>query len=126
MITFSYDEKHNIANLSRVDPALIISKQVGKSDMVCICNKKKPALCVSVVVIEDDHTATTKTIGDDSVIKFITATPLTQEFERFAAVLCMTHGVESARCQLLDNILTFSTRSGKSLVLFQIIFSLEL
>src|ERR1700749_1622508 len=115
LITFDHSEKHNVLNLSRVDPALIISKKVGKYDMVCIRNKKKPVLCVSVVAIQDDYTATPKTIGEENILKFITATPLTQEFERFAAVLCMTHGVETARCQLLDNLLTFSTRSGELL-----------
>ena len=41
-ITFDHSEKHNVLNFSRVDPALIISKKVGKYDMVCIRNKKKP------------------------------------------------------------------------------------
>lgn len=114
LITFNYDEIHNVVNLSRVDPAQLISKKIGKSDMVCIRNKSKPALCVSVVAIEDDHTATAKHFGE-SIMKFVTATPLTQEYERFAAVLCMTYGVETARCQLLDNLITFSTRSGEFL-----------
>jgi hypothetical protein len=107
------DREKNVINLSRIDPFQLASREVGDrgSRMVFIRDRKRPALCISLIVVGEDHTETPKVSGD-TYSKFITGTPLMLEFERMVAVLCMIHNVDSLRDQIVDNELTFSTRMG--------------
>ena len=119
LATFVMDREKNVVNLSRIDPFQLTSREVGDrgSRMVYIRDRKRPALCVSLIVVGEDHTETPKVSGD-TYSKFITGTPLMLEFERMVAVLCMVHDVDSLRAQIVDNELTFSTRMGTSSYLY--------
>jgi hypothetical protein len=113
------DREKNVINLSRIDPFQLTSREVGDrgSHMVFIRDRKRPALCLSLIVVGEDHTETPKVSGD-TYSKFITGTPLMLEFERMVAVLCMIHDVDSLQAQIVDNELTFSTRMGTSHYLY--------
>ena len=119
LATFVMDREKNVVNLSRIDPFQLTSREVGDrgSRMVYIRDRKRPALCVSLIVVGEDHTETPKVSGE-TYSKFITGTPLMLEFERMVAVLCMVHDVDSLRAQIVENELTFSTRMGTSYHLY--------
>ena len=127
LLAFSYDRAGNIANLSRIDPALLGVKDANsftKNSLYLHGISSAPLLCFSIVLITCDNHEHGRTIGSDPkewVIKDVAGVLLTMELERFVAVLGLAYELpyvpdNSARREqdllhfsMVDNAFSFTT-----------------
>jgi hypothetical protein len=96
LVSFSYDKAGNIANLSRINPALLGVKDTNYSkNLLHLHGKSEPLLCLSVVLVTSDNHQRGRSLGSDKewVIKDIAGVLLAMELERFVAVLGLAYGL---------------------------------
>ena len=97
LIAFSYDKTGNIANLSRIDPALLgvkDSNSFTKNVLYLHGNSSEPLLCFSIVLVTCDNHQRGRSLGSEPkewVLKDIAGVLLTMELERFVAVLGLAY-----------------------------------
>lgn len=121
LITFSHDKSTNVINLSRVDPTMLIYKKSMAASAsstyksVYIRDQRDPALCYALICVDEDYTKAVKSNGGPYESKIVTGTPLSLEYERKVALLCLVmDNVPFIRTQISDNRWTFSTRPAKA------------
>ena len=126
MVCFNYDKTGNIANLSRVDPALLGVKDANSytKNMLYLQGESSPLLCFSIILVTGDHHERGRTLGSEPkewFLKDIAGVLLSMELERFIAVLGLAYRLpyipnDNARQEkdllhltLMDNAFSFST-----------------
>jgi len=127
LVAFSYDKTGNIANLSRIDLALLGVKDASsytKNLLHLHGISSAPLLCFSVILVTQDNHEHGRTLGSDPkewVIKDIAGVLLTMELERFIAVLGLAYELpyvpdDSTRREqdllhltMIDNAFSFTT-----------------
>ena len=107
--------KSNVINLSRFDPQRLTIKSLkgAKSDKyryICYDKQDSPALCVTVGVVMEDRSKELVRNAAGIGSKFVAATPLTYEYERWVATIAMVLGGRTFKSQITENKLVFSTR----------------
>ena len=139
LLAFSHDRAGNIANLSRIDPALLGVKDANaftKNSLYLHGISSAPLLCFSIILVTCDNHELGRTIGSDPkewVITDVAGVLLTMELERFVAVLGLAYELpyvpdDSARREqdllhfsMVDNAFSFTTslalKSGECKVL---------
>lgn len=96
LITFSHDRRGNIANLSRIDPALLGVKDTNsfaKNVLYLHGNTSDPVLCFSLVLVMSDNHDEGRSLGSEKewVLKDIAGVLHVMELERFVAVLGLAY-----------------------------------
>jgi len=126
LVCFDHDKTGNIANLSRVDPALLGIKDANSytKNMLYLQGESSPLLCFSVILVMGDHHERGRTLGSEPkewFLKDIAGVFLSMELERFIAVLGLAYRLpyvpnDRARQEkdllhltLVDNAFSFST-----------------
>ncbi len=127
LIAFSHDKTGNIANLSRIDPALLGVKDASsytKNVLYLHGISSAPLLCFSLILVTRDNHEHGRTLGSEPkewVIKDVAGVLLTMELERFIAVLGLAYELpyvpdDSARRErdllhltMIDNAFSFTT-----------------
>lgn len=114
LISFDGDVKLNLVNLSRFDPVALVFKapfgvKNDKFKYVTHIGQTKPALCFTVGILVDDFSK--EKVGNAGGIssKFVTAIPLSYEYERWVACTAMVLNARAFKSQITDNKLVFST-----------------
>jgi len=127
LIAFSHDKTGNIANLSRIDPALLGVKDASsytKNVLYLHSISSALVLCFSLILVTRDNHEHGRTLGSEPkewVIKDVAGVLLTMELERFIAVLGLAYELpyvpdDSARRErdllhltMIDNAFSFTT-----------------
>ena len=127
LIAFSHDKTGNIANLSRIDPALLGVKDASsytKNVLYLHGISSAPLLCFSFVLVTRDNHEHGRTLGSDPkewVIKDVAGVLLAMELERFIAVLGLAYELpyipDDSACReqdllhltMFDNAFCFTT-----------------
>ena len=95
LIAFSHDKAGNIANLSRIDPALLSVKDANtfSKNVLYLHGKSDPLLCFSLVLVMSDNHEHGRTLGSEKewVLKDIAGVLLTMELERLISVLGLAY-----------------------------------
>jgi hypothetical protein len=95
LIAFSHDKAGNIANLSRIDPALLGVKDANSfsKNVLYLHGKSDPLLCFSLVLVTGDNHEHGRALGSDKewVLKDIAGVLLTMELERFVSVVGLSY-----------------------------------
>ncbi|KAH7905440.1 hypothetical protein BJ138DRAFT_1118470 [Hygrophoropsis aurantiaca] len=105
-------KSHDVfVNLSRIDPALLTTKAIGKNSYVSFAQSlgSQLAMCLSVIVVVEScigHPGRTPSGGGR---KEITGYFLAQEFERFAGVAGAVFGHQHFWTQTNDSAFNFGT-----------------
>ena len=115
LVSFAGDIKSNVVNLSRADPKSLELRGLKglpheKYQYIFHPKAKQPALCLMVGLIVDDKSKVLVANSAGIGSKFVSAIPLTYEYERFVASTAMVLGATSFKSQLTGNKLVFSTR----------------
>ncbi|KAH7906136.1 hypothetical protein BJ138DRAFT_1117846 [Hygrophoropsis aurantiaca] len=107
----SFKSHEIFVNLSRVDPAALTTKQIGKNKYVSFAlgNGAQMAMCVSVIVVVESFVGLPGKTPGGGPKKEITGYFLTQEFERFAAVAGAVFGHQRFWTHMVDNAFKFGT-----------------
>ncbi|KAH7905813.1 hypothetical protein BJ138DRAFT_1118140 [Hygrophoropsis aurantiaca] len=103
---------HDIfVNLSRVDPAILTSKLIGKAWYVSFALglASQLAMCVSVVVINECYIGLPARHAGGTVRKEITGYFITQEFERFAGAAGAVYNIDQFSIFAADDAFKFGT-----------------
>jgi hypothetical protein len=92
LIIFDYEKVGNLGNLSRIDPALLGVKDIGKNvkDSIHLFGQSaEPLLCFSVVLVIGDNHENGLGFGSDSgwVVKSVPGVLLSMELEHLVALL---------------------------------------
>lgn len=127
LVAFSHDKAGNIANLSRIDPALLGVKDANsftKNVLYLHGNLSEPLLCFSLVLVTCDNHEHGRALGSDPkewVLKDIAGVLLTMELERFIAVLGLSYElpylpddnvrreIDLLHFAMVDNAFSFTT-----------------
>jgi hypothetical protein len=118
LITYPGSASRNVANLSRIDPRLLLlSDPTGKwrTQYVVFKNNRKPAICFTIGLAVDDSTRSPLSFnskGETMFQKSISIVPITLEIDRHISTLCLVSNVEEYWCQFNDNALKFATVPG--------------
>lgn len=109
----------NVVNLSRVDPIQLelcgLNREKDeKYKYIFYRGEVKPALCFCLAVIMEDFSKQLVSNGSGVASKFVSAIPLTFEYERMVAATSVVIGARTFRSQITDNELVFSTRPDTS------------
>jgi len=99
LISFTHDKAGNIANLSRIDPAVLGVKDLSSSGynknfLFLHGNSQDPLLCFSLVLVTADNHQHARTLGSDPngyVIKDVAGVLPTLELERLVSVLGLAY-----------------------------------
>lgn len=96
LIAFSHDKAGNMANLSRIDPALLGVKDANSfvKNVLYLHGGSEPLLCFSLILVTCDNHEYGRALGSDPkewIIKDIAGVLLTMELERFVAVLGLAY-----------------------------------
>jgi hypothetical protein len=138
LISFSHDKAGNIANLSRIDPALLGVKDANtfSKNVLYLHGKSDPLLCFSFVLVTCDNHERGRTLGSEKewVIKDIAGVLLTMELERFVSVIGLAYQLQyvpedNLRTEshllhfpMVDNAFSFTTgmmqKNGERLLYF--------
>jgi hypothetical protein len=118
LITYVGNANRNIANLSRINPALLLlSSPFGKwkTQFVVYKNNRKPALCFTIGLAVNDSIRTPLSFnskGETLWQKSISIVPITMEIERLISTICTILNIEEYWAQFDDNALKFVTVPG--------------
>lgn len=142
LVAFDHDKAGNIANLSRIDPALLGVKDSNSfaKNVLYLHGNSEPLLCFSLVIVTSDNHEHGRSLGSDPkewVLKDIAGVLLTMELERFVSVLGLAYQLpyvpdDSARRKtdllhfaMIDNAFSFTTgmmhKIGKGVFLDRIL-----
>jgi hypothetical protein len=124
LLTFDYDKKGNIANLSRIDPSLLGVKDAnGFPDALHLHGlSSTPLTCFSLVLVIQDNHQHPRALGSEWVQKDIFGVLHAMELERLVAVLGLAYDLpyveddgarrdcDLLRIQMIKNGFAFSTR----------------
>lgn len=105
----------NFVNLSRVDPTILCMKSVqgGSSPSIFFRGNNVPAVCLSVVNLQDAFLEEPHLIVNlGKYQKMITGIFHTLEYERWVSCVCVIAGTNFIRSQLDGRLMTFATRAG--------------
>ena len=97
LIAFSHDKTGNIANLSRINPALLGVKDTNsfiKNTLYLHGNLVEPLLCFSLILVTSDNHEHGRTLGSETkewILKDIAGVLPTMELERFVAVVGLAY-----------------------------------
>jgi len=105
---FSRHDALPIANLSRVDPALVSTGLHGKKHFHHVGNDSPFTFC-SVIHVDDCNLDEGRTTSNDKLQKIIKGSLMEGEFERFVGAIGMIIGQRLYNAQLFRDVLTFST-----------------
>jgi hypothetical protein len=124
LLTFDYDKKGNIANLSRIDPSLLgVKDAIGFSDALHLHGfSSTPLTCFSLILVIQDNHQHPRALGSEWVQKDIFGVLHAMELERLVAVLGLAYDLpyvaddgarregDLLRFQMIKNGFAFSTR----------------
>lgn len=115
VVTYAGDKASNFANLARIDPTLLCTKKPGpvyKNPYICFRGLSVPARCLMVGFVQEDRTVEAFTVPKTGkLMKSFSVIPLSLEAERNFAATCVLFGVETFTSDILNNVLTMTTRS---------------
>ena len=124
LLTFDYDKKGNIANLSRIDPSLLgVKDATSFPDALHLYGfSSTPLTCFSLVLVIQDNHQRPRALGSEWVQKDIFGVLHSMELERLVAVLGLAYDLpyvaddgarrdgDLLRFQMIKNGFAFSTR----------------
>ncbi|KDR65258.1 hypothetical protein GALMADRAFT_148834, partial [Galerina marginata CBS 339.88] len=116
LFTFISDKGTSTINLSRIEPCDLIAKKPDTGSiypLVTLRDQKTPALCLSLICVDEDYTRHAKDING-SPYKILTGVIQTMEYERLVATLCMVYKVPGIKTMMSNNRWSFSSRPGSS------------
>ncbi|KDR65221.1 hypothetical protein GALMADRAFT_148864 [Galerina marginata CBS 339.88] len=116
LFTFISDKGTSTVNLSRIEPCDLIAKKPDTGSiypLVTLRDQKTPALCLSLICVDEDYTRHAKDING-SPYKILTGVIQTMEYERLVATLCMVYKVPGIKTMMSNNRWSFSSRPGSS------------
>ncbi|KDR64864.1 hypothetical protein GALMADRAFT_149224 [Galerina marginata CBS 339.88] len=116
LFTFVSDTGTSTVNLSRIEPCDLIAKKPDTGSiypLITLRNQKTPALCLSLICVDEDYTRHAKDING-SPYKILTGIIQTMEYERLVATLCLVYKVPGIKTMMSNNRWSFSSRPGSS------------
>ncbi|KDR65699.1 hypothetical protein GALMADRAFT_148470 [Galerina marginata CBS 339.88] len=116
LFTFVSDKGTSTVNLSRIEPCDLIAKKLDTGSiypLVFLRHQKTPALCLSIISVDEDYTRHPKDINGSSY-KILTGVIQTMEYERLVATLCLVYKVPGIKTLMTNNCWSFSSRPGSS------------
>ncbi|KAH7906037.1 hypothetical protein BJ138DRAFT_1105481 [Hygrophoropsis aurantiaca] len=107
----SFKMHENFVNMSRIDPAVLTHKQIGKSSYVSFTHglETRLAMCVSIVVVSECLIGQPGRYIGGGPRKEITGYFLSQEFERFAGAAGAVFHEDQFNIFAADNAFKFGT-----------------
>ncbi|KAJ7502034.1 hypothetical protein B0H11DRAFT_2223932 [Mycena galericulata] len=114
----NFVQKDNYVNMARVNPMLLkaVRQIYGEQKSrwsLCIEETGAPAICImSAMAVKSSLTEATSVIESDKAprLKFLTAVPHSQEYERMVGALGMLFQETSMKAQIFEDTITFGTR----------------
>ncbi|KDR70303.1 hypothetical protein GALMADRAFT_144962 [Galerina marginata CBS 339.88] len=116
LFTFVSDNGTSTVNLSRIEPCDLIAKKPDTGSiypLVFLRHQKTPALCLSIISVDENYTRHPKDINGSSY-KILTGVIQTMEYERLIATLCLVYKVPGIKTLMTNNRWSFSSRPGSS------------
>jgi hypothetical protein len=111
-----FQRHNNFINLSRADPRDMCYKMTvsaRSNSYIHAYGSPLPAICLSVVGVDESFLTEPRPVQNGKHVKFLTASFHALEYERWVAVLCLIYKRPFIRSQLVENRMTFSTRTGE-------------
>jgi hypothetical protein len=113
VVTYPGDKSSGFANLARIDPTLLNTKPPNPSftkPFICYRGASTPAKCLIVGFVHEDKTTEPFVTQSRKLMKSLSLVPLALEAERNFAVTCLAFGVDSYVSDIINNVLTLTTR----------------
>jgi hypothetical protein len=113
IVTYPGDKISGFANLARVDPTLLNARPPNPSftkPFICYRGASTPVRCLIVGFVHEDKTTEPFVTQSRKLMKSLSLVPLALEAERNFAVTCLAFGVDSYVSDIIDNVLTLTTR----------------
>jgi hypothetical protein len=104
-----FQQNNNMANLSRVDPAMISSGHLGQTYFHQLHTPGKASIFTSVILVDACNLYEPKHMPNSKPIKSISGTLIEGEWERFVGAIGMVLHTRDFKAQLFRDNLSFTT-----------------